>query len=131
MNSTKNTAIATALTAILSLSAFAAQVADASPQRVMTMKPLQGVSFDVGTQHAVSYFLSEDGTCKLVVTLGAAPNWDEVASLTVTRFEAAVPARKGARFRSVEGKIIQFACHAGAKSMSVEGMEQVAVGAAR
>jgi len=131
MNPTKNTAIATALTAILSLNAFSAQAADASPQRAMNMKPLQGVSFEVGTQHAVSYFLSEDGTCKLVLTLGGAPNWNEVASLTVTRFEAAIPAHKETRFRSAEGKIIAFACHAGAKSMSVEGMEQVAIGATR
>jgi hypothetical protein len=35
-------------------------VVSASP---LTMKPLQGVGFDIGTKRAVSYFLSEGGAC--------------------------------------------------------------------
>jgi hypothetical protein len=39
----------------------------------MTMKPLQGVSFDIGTKRAVSYFLSDNGACKLTLTLALRP----------------------------------------------------------
>jgi len=130
MNSTKNIAIATVLTAILSLNTIGpVQAADAAFKRVM--KPLQGISFDVGTKRAVSYFLSENGTCRLVLSLAAAPNWDEMSSLEVTRFEAALPANEETHFRSAEGKVLEFACGAGAKSMSVEVVEQIAIGAIR
>jgi hypothetical protein len=33
-----------------------------------TVKPLQGVSFHAGSKDAVVYFLSENGTCKFVLT---------------------------------------------------------------
>ena len=32
---------------------------------MLTMKPLHAISFDVGRKHAVGYFLSETGQCKL------------------------------------------------------------------
>ena len=114
----------TAFAAVLSLStAVATQAADE-----MTMKPLQGVSFDVESKRAVSYFLSDNGTCKLVLTLAEAPNWNEGPrpSLTTTRFEAAIGAGKTARFEVSEGKSLEFACYADAQVMSVRGLEQVA-----
>jgi len=112
----------TAFAAVLSLSTAAAtQAADE-----MTMKPLQGVSFDVESKRAVSYYLNDAGTCKLVLTLAGEPDLGEVASFTATRFEAAIGAGKMARFVVGEGKSLEFACHAGAQVMSVRGLEQVA-----
>jgi hypothetical protein len=37
----------------------------ADPGLPLTIRPLQGVSFDIGTKRAVSYFLSDDHACKL------------------------------------------------------------------
>jgi hypothetical protein len=42
------------------------------------MKPLQGVSFDIGTKRAVSYFLSDGDTCKLTLMLAEVVYGDEV-----------------------------------------------------
>ena len=41
----------------------------ADPAMPLTMRPLQGVSFDIGTKRAVSYFLSDDDVCKLTLML--------------------------------------------------------------
>jgi hypothetical protein len=111
------------IVAMISLASITAVHADGSP---MTMKPNHGVSFDVGAKRAVAYFLSESGTCQLVLTLANKPSWGGVTSFTATRFEAAVPALKETQFRSTEGKVIEFECHADAKKMSVKTVDQIA-----
>ena len=77
-----------AVAALLSLPAAAIRL-DAT-NSIMMMKPLQGITFDVGTKRAVSYFLSVNGTCKLVLTLAETigPD-DQVPNAESTRFEAA------------------------------------------
>src|ERR1700731_4809500 len=69
-----------------------AQAADSAS--LLTMKPLQGVSFDIGTKRAVSYFLSDGDTCKLTLMLAEVAYGDEVNGLTVTRMTVAVEADK-------------------------------------
>jgi hypothetical protein len=118
--------VATAFAGVLAAAELGTlKAADSSP--ILTMKPLQGISFDVGTKRAVSYFLREDGMCKLVLTLAEAPIWDEPSRFAATRFEAAIDAGKATRYDSPEGKSLDFACLAGAQSMSVEALDEVAV----
>ncbi len=112
----------TAIAAVLSLSAtVAVQAAD-----VLTMKPLQAVSFNVEAKAAVGYFLNDDGTCKLVMTFADAPDADDATRFVATRFEAAIKAGKTARFAVNAGKSLDFACQPGAQAMAVTGLEQVA-----
>ena len=121
MNSLKKIIVGAALAAVLSLSTAAAtQAADA-----LTMKPLHALSFDVATKHAVAYFLSDNGACKLVVTLAEAPNGDDVTSFTTTRFEAAINAGKATRFDASAGKALEFACQADTLAMTVKPVEQI------
>jgi hypothetical protein len=95
-----------------------AQAADsASP---LTMKPLQGVSFDIGTKRAVSYFLSDNNACKLTLTLAEVVHDDEVNGLTATRMTVAVEADKAANLDTTEGKSLEFKCQPGAQVMSIE-----------
>ena len=101
-------------------SGAATQAADA-----LTMKPLHALSFDVATKHAVAYFLSDNGACKLVVTLAEAPNGDDVTSFTTTRFEAAINAGKATRFDASAGKALEFACQADTLAMTVKPVEQI------
>jgi hypothetical protein len=107
------------------LASITAVHADGLPTPV-TMKPNHGVSFDVGAKHAVAYFLAESGTCQLVFTLADKPDWNGVPSFIATRFEAAVPALKETQFRSTEGKVVEFECHADARTMSVKTVDQIA-----
>lgn len=128
MTSAKHIMIATAIAATLSLtSARALEAADDT----LNMKPFHGISFNVGSKRAVSYFLNSNGQCNLVVTLADEPKWDGTHSFTATRFEATIAAGEATRFHSAERKALEFACHAGARSMSVKPVEQLASGTFR
>jgi hypothetical protein len=117
-----------AITASLSLGADGAPwAADAST--VQTVKPLQGVSLDVGTKHSVSYFVNDSGQCKLVMTLAGEPDWSDVTSFTSIRFEASVPAGRQTRYNSGDGNAVEFACQAEAQAMSVRLLKEVATDA--
>src|SRR6202171_2344826 len=94
-----------------------AQAAElASP---LTMKPLQGVSFDIGTKRAVSYFLSDGNSCKLTLMLAEVVHGDDVNGLTATSVTVAIEAGKAAHLDTVEGKTLEFKCQGGAHMMSV------------
>jgi hypothetical protein len=121
MTTLKKLIASAAVATVLSLAGtLAASAAD------ITMKPMQGLSFEVGSKHAVSYYLRDNGACKLVLTLAEAPNWDEGASLVATRFEAAIDGGSARRFDVGESKQLEFACGARADKMSVRWLEQVA-----
>ena len=92
----------------------------------LSMKPLQGIGFEVEARHAVSYFSANKGTCELVLTLADEPNWDDVPKLLTTRFEAWIPAGQTTRFKSSPGKSLEFACEAGAQTMSVRALDLLA-----
>jgi hypothetical protein len=93
------------------------------PPLPVIMKPLQGVSFDIGTKRAVSYFLNDDDGCKLTLTLAEVAHDDEVKGLTATRITVAVHPGKAAHLDTAEGKSVQFKCQAGAHVMSVEVLD--------
>lgn len=92
----------------------------------LTLKPLHGISFDLGTRRAVGYFLNDDGQCKLVLTLAEAPDRSDVSRFAATRFEAAIRPGKATRYDSTEGGAIEFACQTNAQAMSVKAVKQVA-----
>jgi hypothetical protein len=90
----------------------------------LTMKPLQGVSFDIGTKRAVSYFLSDGDTCKLTLMLAEVVYGDEVNVLAVTRMTVAVEADKAVHLDTAEGKSVEFKCQAGAQVMTINVSNQ-------
>jgi hypothetical protein len=96
----------------------------ADPASPLIMKPLQGVSFDIGTKRAVSYFLSDGNSCKLTLMLAEVVHGDEVNGPTATRVTVAIEAGKAAHLDTVEGKTLEFKCQGGAHVMSVEASNQ-------
>jgi hypothetical protein len=90
------------------------------PASPLIIKPLQGVSFDIGTKRAVSYFLSNDEACKLTLMLAEVIHDDEVNGLSATRMTVAVEAGKAAHLDTAEGKSLEFKCQVGAHVMSIE-----------
>ncbi|MGC2319405.1 MAG: hypothetical protein WA615_23395, partial [Bradyrhizobium sp.] len=99
-----------------------AQAAD--PASPLTMKPQQGVSFDIGTKRAVSYFLIDGNSCKLTLMLAEVVHGDEVNGPTTTRVTVAIEAGKAAHLDTTEGKTLEFKCLGGAHVMSVEASNQ-------
>lgn len=123
MTSTTISFAAAALFGIVALSG-ACQAADATFP--LTIKPLQGVSFDVGPERAASYFTSANDRCKLVVTTAREPNWDAPTPFSVSRFEATIGAGQAVRFVPRSGQVFEFACGAGTLALHIKKFEQVA-----
>ena len=98
----------------------------ADPALPLTMKPLQGFSFDIGTKRAVSYFLSDGNSCKLTLMLAEVVHGDEVSGLT-TRVTVAIEAGRAAQLDTAAGKTLEFKCQGGAHAMSVEASNQAIV----
>jgi hypothetical protein len=104
----------------------AAQATEPAPA-LKTMKPMAGVSFDIGTKHAVSYFLSSDGACQLTLMVADAFNGNDVPKSKTTRFDVGIDGGESARLEVAEGKALEFTCQAGAHAMSIKALDQVAV----
>jgi hypothetical protein len=120
----KRTILAIAFAGILAMAGPSTTRAD--PASPLTMKPLQGVSFDIGTKRAVSYFLSDDDTCKLTLMLAEVTHDNEVNPPTAARMTIAVEVGKTAHLDTVEGKSLEFKCQAGAQTMSIEVLHRAA-----
>ncbi|MGO9234974.1 MAG: hypothetical protein ACLP4V_13205 [Methylocella sp.] len=94
------------------------------PALPLTIRPLQGASFDIGTKRAVSYFLSDDEECKLTLMLAELVNDDDEANgLAATRMTVAVEVGKAARLDTAEGKSLEFKCQPGGQEMSIDIIE--------
>jgi hypothetical protein len=83
-----------------------------------TVKPLQGISFHAPSMDAVAYFLAEDRSCKVVLTMA-----DNGQS---TRFEAAISAGESTSYKLTEGKSLEFACQADAHALMINMAATVA-----
>jgi hypothetical protein len=92
----------------------------ADPLSRAAIEPMQGVSFDIGTKRAVSYFLSEADACKLTVTLAETAKADAVDSATTIRMTVAVESGKIAHLDTAAGKGLDFKCQPGAKRMIID-----------
>ena len=110
MNPIKTIIVAATASIILS---FAAQAAE------QTFKPLQGVSFHSGTRHAVAYFLHQNATCKLVLTIA------DDAIDAPWRFEAAIADGSSKQYGLANGKQLVFGCRDGAQAMTVNTLTTV------
>jgi hypothetical protein len=125
MNAIKTRILATATSALLAIgTAGVSEAGDIS--HALTMKPLHGVSFDVGSKRAISYFLSESGQCRLTLIVAERMKDDAPPKDTPVRFEASIHAGNKTRFDTPEGKGLQFECKPGSRAMSVIEVDQVA-----
>ena len=106
MNSIKTLIVAAALSA---LSGYA---------QAKNLKPLQGISFHAPSMDAVAYFLSEDRSCKVVLTMADTNQ--------PTRFEAAISAGESTSYKLTEGKLLEFACQPDAQSLTIHMAATVA-----
>ena len=97
----------------------------ADPALPLTIRPLQGASFDIGTKRAVSYFLSDDDACKLTLMLAEIVNDDddEANGLAAARMTVAVEVGKAAQLDTSEGTSVEFKCQPGGQEMSIEVIE--------
>ncbi len=115
----------TASAALISL-ALGGAVNAAERDKTLKALPLHAVSFDIGSKHALSYFLVRDGNCDLTVWLTDSVRDDEVVSAPPARMVVSVPSNKTMQVGSAEGAAAEFACSANAEFMSVRILTEVA-----
>ena len=115
----------TALVALASL-ALSGSLEAAELDTTLRALPMHAVTFDIGSKHAISYFLVNDSNCDLTVWLTDISHDDEAAPSTATRMVLAVAPGKTMRVGSAEGMAAEFACAANAESMSVLTLTEVA-----
>ena len=123
MTAFKMKGVVAALASSLALAAPALAIAGEVDGLKMT--PRHGVSFDVGSKRAVSYYLGEGGICKLTVLMADTNALDEVKG-AATRVTMPVIPTKVARIDTAEGKTLEFKCAPSASAMSVRVLDQVA-----
>ena len=111
MSTTKNIILAATLSLL--------SVTHVGTAHAETLKPVQGISFHAGSTDAVAYFLSENRTCKFVLTTA-----DKDAQ--PTRFEAALSSGESSSYEFSEGKSLEFACQSDAQSMTITPMATLA-----
>lgn len=92
----------------------------------VTLSPLSPITFEIGAERAVTYFVTENGQCRVVHTQAPEPDWND-AGFTTARFEAAIEAGTSTRYVSPDGIALDFACGTDARSVSVEGVEPAAL----
>jgi hypothetical protein len=112
----RNTAMDTIKTIII---AAALSALSGYAQAETLLKPLEGLSFRAGSKDAVVYFLSENGTCKFVLTSA-----DKDAQ--PTRIEAAISGGESSRYQLAEGNVLEAVCHADAQAMTVKAQSTYA-----
>ncbi len=102
-------------------------VVDAA-ERVTTLRalPMHAISFDIGSKHALSYFLVNNGSCELTVWLTDTSSDDEGAPGAPTRMLISVTPGKTMQVGTPEGMAAEFACAANAESISVRILTEVA-----
>jgi hypothetical protein len=124
MTAFKMKGIAAALASALALSGAASAMADEA--KGLKMTPRHGVSFDVGSKRAVSYYLAKGGICNLTVLMADSRELDTVKG-AATRVTIPVIPAMTARIDTAEGKTLEFKCAPSATAMTVKLLEQVAV----
>lgn len=123
MTAFKMKGVVAALASALVVSAAPLAFADEASELKMT--PRHGISFDVGSKRAISYYLGKGGICNLTVLMADSNSLDEVKG-AATRVSIPVIPTKKARIDTAEGKTLEFKCAPSASAMSVRVLDQVA-----
>lgn len=116
----KRIAASMALVVGLSLSGHGPIEAAQTVTRV-SLKPMSGpgaerkghlflLNATLGAKQAVSYFLNEDGACRVTVMVGDAFNGIDIPDFSTIRFEVAISSGATAHMDTADGQLLEFAC---------------------
>ena len=121
--------------AVLGVAALAGATAATSSaaefSSAQVVRPLAGISFDVGSKHAVGYYQAQDGTCNLTLLVGdaAGDTSGKDAGTVPARFSSVIPAGRSARIDTGEGPSVEFVCAKGAETLLTRVVERLAYSA--
>jgi hypothetical protein len=97
--------------------------ANNSERRIM---PTHGAVFDIGSKHAVSYFVADAGVCNVTVMIGDKANNEGDGASIGTRMSFVVDAKGTARADTVDGQSLEFTCAQDAATLNVRPVTRLA-----
>jgi hypothetical protein len=92
----------------------------------LVMSPGKGLSLDIGTKHAVSYFEGKTEGCQLTVVVAKNADGEVSEDSPGTRFTALVSPGASAIIDAADGKSAEFRCGPSAKNMSARVFDRPA-----
>lgn len=92
------------------------------------VRPLAGLSFVIGSKHAVGYFTAESGGCDLTLLIAdsTADASERPRGAVPARFKTLIAAGRTARIDTGDGPSLEFFCSTGAAWLTTRLMERVA-----
>jgi hypothetical protein len=116
----------TAATLALATFAVAHGAQTVRADTAIAVAPLKVINMDVGSKHAVGYYLADNGSCDLTVLLTDISHEDGATS-NASRISVDVAAGTTAKVDTIDGTTMAFTCAAGATKMSVRTFTRVAL----
>src|SRR5262249_17783100 len=110
MKAARTTLLLAGLAGAVQADAVSNAAAAGEGYKVATLQPTRGMSFDVGSKRAISYFLAKDGNCRLTVLLADTTDGDGgLGTAPATRVQLRIGPGETARVDTAEGKALEFA----------------------
>lgn len=96
------------------------------------VKPMAGLSFPVGSKHAVGYFVPGRSGCDLTLLVGESGESvaDRQKGTAPARFSTLIASGRTARIDTAEGPSVEFFCSTGASFLTTRVIDRVAHSAA-
>lgn len=101
-------------------------VANADELTIKSLRPMDGVSLDVGSKRVVGYFVASSGACDLTLLMSEKMNGDDVPVGTPARLRQTLASNSSSRVETPDGPSLEFACEPGASGMTLRLLKQVA-----
>ena len=115
----------------LAVSAGATGVHAGANSSARVVKPLAGLSFPVGSKHAVGYFVPGRSGCELTLLVGESGDAvsDREKGSAPARLTTLVGAGRTARIDTAEGQSVEFFCSTGASFLTTRVIDRLAYSA--
>ncbi len=85
-----------------------------------TVRPIQAMSYDLGSKRAVGYFRSVEGKCQLTLMIAETVDPDQARPASAARVKLALAPGQSAGLDSEEGASMVLTCGAQAATMEVK-----------
>ena len=101
-------------------------VANAGELTIKSLRPMDGVSLDVGSKRVVGYFVASSGACDLTLLMSEKMSGDDVPVGTPARLRQTLASNSSSRVDTPDGPSLELACEPGASGMTLRLLKQVA-----
>jgi hypothetical protein len=111
-------ALATGSVAVIAAASGA--IANQNSSGVATFRPIQGISFQLGSKRAVGYFEPRNGKCLVTLMIAEKVDPDQARPSSAARLSLAMLPGQSAALASEEGTSMQLTCGAAAETVAVK-----------